>query len=83
MKIKLDNLDDRDGCVMITCDNQEAAKHDQSIAGSMWEAPGDMDIAYAMPLDHPNLLDELKKEGYEINEDDYCSPDPAEWGMKT
>jgi hypothetical protein len=82
-RIKLDNLDDREGCVMVTADSRILAVHDQSIAGCHWEAPGDLLEAYAMPLDHPDLLDELKKEGYEINDDEYSPPDPAEWGVKT
>jgi len=82
-RIRLDNLDDREGCVMVWADSKILAVHDQSIGGSMWEAPDDMDGAYAMPLDHPDLLAELKKEGYEINEDEYSQPDPAEWGVKT
>ena len=75
MKIKLDNLDDREGAVMITCGDQEAAKLDQSIAGAMWEAPGDMDIAYAMPTDHAELVAELEEQGYELDLDEYCPPD--------
>lgn len=82
-RIKLDNLDDREGCVMIDAESKILAVHDQSIAGCHWEAPDDMDGAYAMPLDHPDLLDELKKESYEINDDEYSPPDPAEWGVKT
>jgi hypothetical protein len=77
-RIKLDNLDDREGCVMIEAESKILAVHDQSIAGSHWEAPDDLPIAYAMPGDHPGLLEELKKEGYEINEDEYCPPDPPE-----
>jgi hypothetical protein len=82
-KIRLDNLDDREGCVMIDCESQILATHDQTIAGARWECPSDMTSAYAMPLDHPDLLDQLKKEGYEINDDEYSPPDPAEWGVKT
>lgn len=74
-KINLDNLDDRDGLLLITCGSQLLAAYDQSIAGSLWECPSDMDIAYAMPCDHPGLLEELKAEGYDINDDDYSPPD--------
>ena len=77
-RIKLDNLDDREGCVMIEAESKILAVHDQSISGANWEAPDDLDIAYAMPMDHPGLLEELKKEGYEINEDEYSPPDPSE-----
>lgn len=75
-KISMDNLDHH-GAVMIYCNSQILATHDQSIAGSMWECPGDMDVAYAMPCDHPGLLEELKSEGYVINEDNYSPPDCA------
>jgi hypothetical protein len=78
-RIKLDNLDDREGCVMIDAESKILAVHDQSIAGAHWEAPDDMDGAYAMPGDHPGLLEELKKEGYEIDDSEYCPPDPEEW----
>lgn len=74
--IKLDNLDDRDGCVMIEARSQVLAEHDQTIAGSKWECPGDMDIAYAMPGDHPGLLEELEKENYIIDDSEYIPPDP-------
>lgn len=75
--ISLDNLDDREGCVMIDTLCKTKAFYDQSIAGANWEIPSDMDIAYAMPSDHPGLLEELKKEGYNINDDNYSPPDEA------
>ena len=77
MKIKLDNLDKKDGSVTVTCDDQAAAKHDQSIQGSRWEAPGDMDIAYAIIQDKPGLIAELEEEGYELDTDEYC--EPSDW----
>lgn len=75
MKIKLDNLDDHDGCVMVTCEDKVAAELDQTVAGARWECPADMDTAYAMPIDHAGLADELRKEGYELDLDEYCPPD--------
>jgi hypothetical protein len=74
-KIKLDNLNDREGCVMVWADSKILAIHDQTISGCRWEAPDDMDGAYAMPMDHPGLLEELKKEGYDIDDSEYCPPD--------
>lgn len=74
-RIKLDNLDDREGCVMIEAESKILAVHDQSIFGSNWEVPDDLDVAYAMPMDHPSLLEKLEKEGYEINDDEYSPPD--------
>jgi len=70
-RIKLDNLDDREGCVMVDAESKILAVHDQSIAGAHWEAPDDMDGAYAMPGDRPGLLEELRKEGYEIDDSEY------------
>jgi len=75
MKVSLDNLEDRDGCVMATCDDQAAARWDQTISGAQWEIPSDMDIAYAMPLDHAGLVAELEKDGYELDTSEYCPPD--------
>lgn len=76
--IYLDNLEDRDGCVMIECESQVLAKHDQSIAGSNWEFPRDLDIAYASPIDHPRLVEQLRSEGYIVNTDDYVQPHTAQ-----
>jgi len=73
-KIYVDNLEDRDGCVMVSCNSKILAEHDQSIAGSMWECPGDLNIAYAMPLDSPTLLQELRDGGYEIDDSEYSPP---------
>lgn len=71
-RIKLDNLDDREGCVMITAESVILAIHDQSIAGSNWEISDG--LAYAMPADHPSLLAEIKQEGYEVDDTEYCPP---------
>lgn len=74
--VKLDNLDDRDGAVMATVSGRGAgrwAKNDQSIGGSMWESD-DENFAYAMPVDHPGLVAELEKEGYDLDLDDYSPP---------
>jgi hypothetical protein len=73
--IRLDNLDDEEGGVMIDCESQILATHDQSVAGSHWECPSDMDIAYACAGDHPGLVEELTKEGYIVNDDNYWPPD--------
>ena len=81
IRITLDNLDDRDGCVLITTPDKAAAVFDQSIAGAQWEAPEDMDIAYAMPSDSPTLLAELEAEGYIIA--DYTGYTPPEETTET
>lgn len=74
MKIKLDNLDGEDGMVTITCDDRQAAIDDQSIEGSLWEAPSDMNVAYAVVCDRPSLTADLEKEGYELDVDEYSPP---------
>ena len=78
MTIKLDNLDRDDGSVLITCNDQSAARDDQSIAGSHWEAPGDMSIAYAIVCDHADLLADLEREGYSVDDSEYCAPENGE-----
>lgn len=72
--VKLDNLDDRDGCVMATVSGLGAltwAKDDQTIGGASWEGADGDDFAYAMPLDHPGLVEELEGEGYELDLSEY------------
>jgi hypothetical protein len=75
MKISLDNLDHDDGMVTVYCDDKQAAIDDQSIDGSLWEAPGDLDVAYAVILDRPGLITELRADGYEVNIQNYVEPD--------
>lgn len=74
MKIKLDNLSDRAGCVLVTSHDVAAARDDQSIAGSRWEV-ADGALAYAMPTDSFGLLAELKAEGYDVDDSEYSPPD--------
>lgn len=73
----LDNLDqEEEGTVVITVKGRGAAawaKDDQSVAGARWETDGP-DFAYAMPLDHPGLVEELENDGYELNLDEYSPP---------
>jgi len=74
-EIKLDNMDRDDGSVLVTCSDQSVKEEHQSIAGSNWEAPGDMDIAYAMISDEPGLVAKLEKEGYNVDSSEYCEPE--------
>jgi len=74
-KISLDNMDSVDGSVTVYTRLKEMAKHDQSINGAMWEAPGDLDVAYACIMDEPGLVQKLEAEGYVVDEDDYCRSD--------
>jgi hypothetical protein len=78
MKIALDNLDHDDGMVTVYCSNQKAAIEDQTIDGCRWEAPGDLDVAYAVLCDRPGLITELRAEGYEVDITDYVEPDGHE-----
>jgi len=75
MKIKLDNLDRDDDSVLVTCEDKEAARDDQSIEGSHWECPRDMEGAYAVISDRPGLVEALEKEGYDVDASNYCPPD--------
>ena len=73
MKIKLDNLDRDDGLVLVMADWKDA-ELDQSIEGSMWEHDGD--FAYAYISDHSDLINSLRKQGYDLDLlEDYCEPD--------
>ena len=61
--LQLDNLDDRDGCVMVTLCGPGAAvfaKHNQSFGGARWECNGDT-FAYCMPVDTAELAQEAEE----------------------
>lgn len=75
MRISLSLSDDDDGSVTVYCEDQEQAKHDQSIAGSCWEYPKDMNVAYASILARPGLVAELTREGYDVDDSEYSDPD--------
>lgn len=85
MRISLDWSDDDDGMINVTADCQDAARDDQSIEGSHWECPGDMDIGYASIMARPGLLADLEKE-YEVDSSMYgCDADEedyARWSAK-
>lgn len=78
MKIALDNLEQEHGLVTVYCGDREAAIEDQTIDGCLWEAPGDLDVAYAVLQDRPGLITELKAEGYEVDIHFYVEPDGHE-----
>lgn len=78
--VHLDNLEDRDGCVLATVSGPGAYKwatDDQSIGGSRWEMGENDAFAYAMPGDHAGLVAELENEGYTLNLDEYSPPEEA------
>lgn len=78
MKIYLSNNDGPDDTVTIICHDQDAALDDQSIMGSRWEAPRDMDIAYAIVLNQPKLDEILEQDGYDVDSSEWCPPDIEE-----
>ena len=85
MRIRISSSDDDDGSVLVECDDQEACRNDQSIEGSRWETPRDMDIGYASILDRKGLVAHLQAEGYEVDDSDYSEPtdeDLAYWSYK-
>ena len=78
MRVKLVPRDDEPGCVTAYAESKILAVHDQSIGGSHWETPDDLDEAYACPTDHEDLVKELEAEGYILNTDEYGCYDPPE-----
>lgn len=84
-EIQLSQSDDDDGTVTVYCDDPCAAEHDQSIEGSSWEAPRDMDIAYATISDRIGLVVDLESQGYRVDASEYCEPgedDLARWSER-
>jgi hypothetical protein len=72
MKIYPDNGDS--DFVHCRAESAEAAREDQSIDGNKWEFV-DGTYAYAMLCDRKSLVADLKKEGYDVNTDEYWEPD--------
>lgn len=79
IKIQLCDSDDDDGSVTVYCEDQEQAKHDQSVSidgqSSRWECPRDMDIAYTSLLNCCDLEKALTDAGYEVDASEYSAPD--------
>ena len=69
MKIQLCNSDD--GMITVYCYDQQDAIDDQSINGANWEAPGDMNCAYASFPNEPGLVEKLESEGYDVDDSEY------------
>lgn len=67
MEISLFNDDRNDGSVLVTCRDKEAAIEDQAIDGDSWEVSSDLQYAYALLVDRPTLVDDLRKDGYKLN----------------
>jgi hypothetical protein len=75
-EVHLDNRDGEDGGVTLYVRGSGAAvwaRADQSIAGARWECDGD-DFAYAIVVDHPDLVHELESAGYRLDTDHYDAP---------
>lgn len=74
MRVKLDNLGEGpENSVMVTAENKEEAVNDQSIYGTHWEFDGN--LAYAIILNDTDLAEELRSEGYDVDDSEYCPPD--------
>lgn len=65
-----DNGYREDGQVLVTT-SKWFADRDQSIDGSTWEAPADMDEAYTYLTDRETLADELEQAGYKLDHSRY------------
>lgn len=84
LKIRLSPSDDDDGSITVYSDDVYGAITDQSIEGSSWEAPRDMNVAYASILDRADLLSDLERE-YDVDADEYSPPsaeDLERWSIK-
>lgn len=68
-EIRLDTNEEDPFTVTVYALDREAAIEDQSIAGSNWEAPYDLNEAYAVINNSPNLPKQLRAEGYIIDGD--------------
>lgn len=65
--------------VMVTINDPFAdlwADHDQTIDGSTWESDGS-DFAYTILCDRPNLVAELREEGYKLDLSEYENRSPS------
>jgi len=71
LKVKLDNLDREDFTVLVTCQDVDAAKRDQTIRGARWEAADEW-LAYAIIGDEDALPAALTAEGYDVDLTEYC-----------
>lgn len=74
MKIKLDICED-DGMVLVWCADKQEALDDQTIEGTRWEAPSDLLGAYAIVSNRQNLAEDLRKEGYDVDDGEWSPPD--------
>lgn len=74
MHITLSQSDSDDGYVTVYCDDKKACRDDQSIEGSNWETPRDMDGGYAIIQDRPSLVADLTRKGYDVDDSEYSPP---------
>ena len=73
LTVHLDNLDRVDGTVLVFVDDDRAkdfGELDQTILGSRWESC-DNEFIYTVLDDYPKLVEDLAKEGYSLNLDNY------------
>jgi hypothetical protein len=75
--VVLEDSDSDEDMVVATVSGPGAAEYargEQSIGGNRWETDGP-DFAYAVLDNHPDLIDELQREGYLLDVDMYTPPD--------
>lgn len=75
--VSLDNLnyadDEKLATAVVTGAGAKTWAAHNPIAGKQWEADGD-DFVFAVIDDHPKLVDELRRDGYELYLDQYFPP---------
>lgn len=69
--VKLENLDDDmdDMQWVLVTAPWDQVEDEGSINGTMWEHDGD--LAYAVLMDQPNLVEEMESEGYYVDDSEY------------
>lgn len=79
LRVRLEPSED-DDAVLVFAEDREAAIEDQSVMGSNWEAPGDMDEAYAIISNQDDLPGALRAEGYIVDDSEWTPPDHGSGG---
>jgi len=80
--IRLVPTDDDPFMVTVYTSDRQAALEDQSIEGSMWEAPFDLDEAYAIISNTKDLPTRLRREGYIVDDSEWFWPPAGSPGQQ-
>jgi hypothetical protein len=80
-EITISISDDDDGMVTLYCSDREAARDAQSVLGSRWEAPRDMDAAYACVTAMFDLVPQLEADGYDVDASEWSPPDAQDFAF--